>query len=497
MKKIANWVKGTIYKKNESHLMFWAIILTSMVTMKDGCTCNPSTTGPLTPVNASQGAVFAETSVAIVPVLSESKRNYIVGFNHYSSSEGGAGAAWSISTDLGKSWTRHLESDPGFSFGVPAELSPADFRGWGADPALVYTGHTGQVAYVCIVGTSTGAGVGIAISTDGGEHFGKAHLVTPPSIHVGADEATVALNQGNNIIWVYWRSQGGKQAWIRGLRYDFVGNLSFITDVTEITGLPFRPGYYGVITAGVIGNRSRIAISLADADDNLPCPAQCVSGVDCFRTIELNYYLIESIDNGQTWHYWKIAHDDAWPNCVTGDNIIGRNRYNRNRTAIAIGPESYYIALTLGSKTGSLVHVYSFDPVHVVGPVDIGSWPPDDRVRHDQFGPSIAVCKKYTSLFPTQAEIELSIGVTWHDTRFDENNLFQLVFGATKIGNNNWNTGIVSGLATWMNIDQTGANWGDYEGLAGEDHTGNFVAAWADNRNKGNSEVWACVLRPF
>lgn len=35
---------------------------------------------------------------------------------------------------------------------------------------------------------------------------------------------------------------------------------------------------------------------------------------------------------------------------------------------------------------------------------------------------------------------------------------------------------------------------GDYEGLAGDNASEDFVADWADNRNGGNTEVWHCVL---
>jgi len=38
--------------------------------------------------------------------------------------------------------------------------------------------------------------------------------------------------------------------------------------------------------------------------------------------------------------------------------------------------------------------------------------------------------------------------------------------------------------------------WGDYEGLAADDVSGDFVAAWSDHRRGGEAQVWETVFRP-
>jgi hypothetical protein len=472
--------------------------------------CPPSTRGPLPPLSVSQGSPFAETSVAVIPTTDgPSSRNYVVAFNAYNPVGLGASPAWSVSTDLGGSWTRQKESDPGFAFGAPAEVDPASFGGWGPDPTVVWTGQPNQVAFV---GLANGLDVGIAVSTDGGKHFGRAHIVNDAESG-GADEPTAALEPNTKDLWVFWRSLHAQNAWVRRARFDAQGNLQFTSAVIAIRSNPV-PVYPAAIAAGTFHGASHVAIAYPDVDDSGTCLPSPASGQSFFNPEPVNYYVAFSPDGGTSWSTIKVAHDDAWPRCVTGSNLIsGHNRYNRNRPAIGI-IRNFLVALTLSSPTGSLVHVFNVDPYGGPNVSDIGSWPPPDGARHDQFLPALAIARVPDARFVDN--VRFGIAVTWHDTRDDgafgttgtpDMNTRQVIFGTTAVGTGGFSAGLVS-LATgtptngqfpWINTSNgtAGASWGDYEGLAADDVTGNFVAAWADNRTGGDTEVWGAVLRPF
>jgi hypothetical protein len=347
-----------------------------------------------------------------------------------------------------------------------------------------------------VVIANTGGGtlqVAIAISTDGGVHFGNAHLVSDPADGAKVDEPVAAVNPRTHEMWVAWTQKTPYRLMIRKLHYDPSGALTFDTPPTEIKGLPgldeITIAVNATIAAGMFHGQKHVALAYADRYEKTSCTTQ-----------SLDYYVADSIDDGRSWQTAHIAHDDAWPACVTDAQI-----YNRNRPALAIA-NSFVVAMTQSSPTGSLVNVYDQEWPLSASPTRVGSWPPGDGKRHDQFGPAIAVTHSSDVSVP-DARVA-GAAVTWHDARLNTNgaNLEQLIYGATSMGPNPFRNGVVSPKSgtipnervPWVTSQGPSvAVWGDYEGLAADDVSHTFVAAWADNRAGGDAEVWAAALDPF
>jgi len=416
---------------------------------------------------------------------------------------------WAVSIDQGATWARHMISDQGFDWG-----QPTDSQGgctYGADPSLVLTGQANQVAFVLLAtcpgkSRSRVGGVAIAVSTDGGNHFGGVHLVNDivagESFAHDTDEPVAALNATTGKIWVAWTQKNPTfHLMVRELHYDAGGQLTFDTDAIDVTGSLPGTGNIGIgqsynttIAAGSHGGHSYVALAYTDHYEN---PA-CGPGL---HPLDLTYYFAYAEDGSSTWHAVPIIHDPVWPQCVTTDQN-GSHSYNRNRPAIAFAGGvalNFYVALTRSSPTGSLVHVYRvawpFQPNNVS---DFGSVPPDDGQQHDQFGPAIAI--GYSNPDQTaQDSTAMNIMVTWHDTRADRRgmNLEQLEYGSVWgifpwTGTVSIPSGAPNELVPWVN----NGFWGDYEGLASDDFNHAFVAAWGDNRRGKGTEVWSAVLNP-
>jgi len=470
---------------NGVYQWFHCFILLSVVLGLDGCNgCQQQIPKPFNIHNISHG-VGAETTVAVVPT-GQQARNYVIAFM--------GGASWAVSPDQGKTWAPHKDSDVGFAWGAPAEMPGA--WSYGVDPTLVTTGRPNQVAFVS---AASGREVAIALSTDGGVHFGNVHLVSTPTTGSIDPQPTAGVNAATGEIWVAWTQKPTYRLMVRALHYDANGTLFFDTAPTEVNRLPglspISPGTEVNLTvaAGTYKGLSHVALAYADKYEDASCPGP----------LNLTYYIADSTDNGQTWQTQKIVHDASWPQCVTTGNPKPELGYNRDRPAIAFAGGvaiNYYVALTQSSPTGSLVHLYRVSwPFQENSVRDFGTTPPDDHLRHDQFAPAIAV--GYSSAdVNASGRTAMNVMVTWHDTRADANggNLRQLIYGSVT-GLGNW-TGVVSPATGAANEHVPWVIrgwWGDYEGLAADDVSHRFVAVWCDNRFDGPPAVWSSVLTPL
>jgi len=459
------------------------LLLTALCVCASNCnSCQRATPKPFNVKRIGSGV---ETTVAVVPTGPKT-RNYVIGFM-------GEGASWAVSSDQGANWTLHSESDPNFRWGKADGQSEWTY---GTDPTLVTTGHPNQVAFVSMASARE---VAIAISTDGGHHFGNVHLVSSPADGRGNDPEPVAtLNANTGQIWVAWTQKPGPRLFVRALHYDQNGTLFFDTNPIDVRGLPGLTNFGPTeeinmtIAAGSFEGKSHVAIAYADKYDPY------YGGPTCPGTLDLKYYLADSTDGGQTWQSIEVARDRVWPLCATDQPT-----YNRNRPAVAFAGGvyiNYYMAVTKSSPTGSLVVLYRVQWPFQQGSVhEFGTTLPPDRRRHDQFGPAIAV--GYTTPDVSASDRNtLNIMVTWHDTRTDPNgaNLQQVVYGS------------VWGLFSWDGVMSPAVGianehvpwtlqgwWGDYEGLAADDFSHSFVGAWADNRIDGSPVVWSGVLSPL
>jgi hypothetical protein len=84
------------------------------------------------------------------------------------------------------------------------------------------------------------------------------------------------------------------------------------------------------LAAGSFEGKSHVAIAYADRYD----PYQGAG--TCPGTLNLKYYLADSVDGGQTWQTVEITRDSVWPQCVTDQPT-----FNRNRPAVAFAGGVY------------------------------------------------------------------------------------------------------------------------------------------------------------
>ena len=176
----------------------------------------------------SNGAVnWAETSVAIAPTMITSLPTTVIAFN----------GGWSVSGDRGTTWTRHLQTDAGYGWGTPPE-TPSNggaFVGYIGDPSVAATGATNQLVQTMLAATGThnGGDVVIAMSSDGGSHFGSPHIVTTAasgsSSGVEVDQPVMSANLSTGEIWIWWRQNPSGHpeqtigSWLRKVQYSTTG----------------------------------------------------------------------------------------------------------------------------------------------------------------------------------------------------------------------------------------------------------------------------------
>src|SRR4029079_3678707 len=203
-------------------------------------------------------------------------------------------------------------------------------------------------------------------------------------------EPVAAVDASTGRIWVAWTQKRGPRLLVRALHYDAAGTLSFDTLLIEVKTVPGL-SHFGAgddinmtLAAGTFQGQSHVAIAYADRYD----PYE--GGGLCPGTLDFRYNLADSTDMAQSWQVVELAHDTVWPQCVTDQPT-----YNRNRPAVAFGPGAslaFYVATTQSSPTGSIVHLYQVAwPFNQQSVHQMGTHPPEDGLRHDQFGPAIAV----------------------------------------------------------------------------------------------------------
>jgi len=398
-----------------------------------------------------------------------------------------------------------------------------------------------QVLMVAVAEDSAGVRDAVLWSSiDGGTSFPFSKTVSDTTSFGNVDGTKVAVDTKNNTAYVWWKNGDGQMI-----------NDHYMRKVTIAASGAITLGAIKKLTNKVTGAAApwHATISIKHAASTTAFPriflayptAGMGGNLSCFTTytdtINVNWYLAYSDDDGTSWTSLLVDNDPTFPRCQfqspSSDPYLALLGGNRS-----------YISSTFDTKSGRVLLAYQRheddeNGSYVGTRIRVKHWPSEDGGTGANFDTWVPVCnpavcpqgggnclvegrlpagETYCTQYGQSVGVR-TVGsvsqnaVVWHDTRDTPlSNPHPSVGDAVsrnKVKSDVWGLSVrpgepkdgcnpncpnsmsaLTGLGSGVPWLPTGANgniwWGDYEqGVA--DVGGKFFSVWADNRDQATT----------